>query len=355
MWKEFDRGDTKSVWEMEVFIQNHPRGHFMQMPHWAGVKSFWMWRGISVYRGDELAATVSVLIRRLALGMTLFYIPRGPVCDRNDPSIWQEIMEALQQTAKKYKAILLYTDPDELDSNEAFRGIMEHLGFRETSDDGFGNIQPQYVFRLDLQDRKAEDIFQAFTSKTRYNIGLSQRKGVHIREYAGSDAIPDFILEHFYALMQTTGERDHFGIRNQTYFRGLLDALQEDASILIAYLHGQPIAGAIEVFCGKKAWYLYGASSNEHRNAMPNYLLQWTMIQRAMDRGCNLYDFRGVPGNPAEDDPLYGLYRFKKGFSGTYTKFTGLFCYPFRPVCCMLLQMAMNLRKYGRRVTRKNG
>ena len=101
MWKEFDRRDTKSVWEMEAFIQNHPKGHFMQMPSWAGVKSFWMWRGISIYREDTLAATVSVLIRRLALGMTLFYIPRGPVCDRNDPSIWQEIMEALKQTAKK--------------------------------------------------------------------------------------------------------------------------------------------------------------------------------------------------------------------------------------------------------------
>ena len=345
MWKEFDRRDTKSVWEMEAFIQNHPKGHFMQMPNWAGVKSFWMWRGISIYREDELAATVSVLIRRLALGMTLFYIPRGPVCDRNDPSIWQEIMEALQQTARKYKAILLYTDPDELDSNEAFRGVMEHLGFLETSDDGFGNIQPQYVFRLDLADRNAEDIFQAFTSKTRYNIGLSQRKGVHIREYAGSDVIPDFIFDHFYALMQITGERDHFYIRNQAYFQGLLDALQDDARIFIAYLHGQPIAGAIEVFCGKKAWYLYGASSNEHRNAMPNYLLQWTMIQRAMDRGCDLYDFRGVPGNPSEDDPLYGLYRFKKGFNGELAEYAGEFSIVLNPFVDSMINTVQNLRK----------
>lgn len=355
MWKEFERRDTESVWEMEAFIRNHPKGHFMQMPNWAGVKSFWMWRGISIYRGDELTAVMSLLIRRLALGMTLFYMPRGPVCDRDDASLWEEIMEALQGMAKKYRAILLYTDPDELDSNEVFRGIMEHLGFRESADDGFGNIQPQYVFRLDLQERTAEEIFQAFTAKTRYNIGLSQRKGVQIREYAGSDVIPDFILDHFYALMQTTGERDHFYIRNQAYFRGLLEALQEDARILIAYLHGQPIAGAIEVFCGKKAWYLYGASSNEHRNAMPNYLLQWTMIQRAVECGCDLYDFRGVPGNPSEANPLYGLYRFKKGFGGTYTKFTGLFSYQFRPVYCSVFQIARKLRRSIRSDTRKSG
>lgn len=153
--------------------------------------------------------------------------------------------------------------------------------------------------------------------------------------------------------METTGQRDHFFIRGLPYFQGLLNALQDDSRILIAYLHGQPIAGSIEVFCGKKAWYLYGASANDYRNAMPNYLLQWTMIQRAMERGCEVYDFRGVPGNPSEDDPLYGLYRFKKGFSGTYTKFTGLFTYYFRPICGSLLKFAMNSRRRFRPQTRK--
>lgn len=345
MWKEFDKTNESAITEMEAFVRAHEKGHFTQMPYWGDVKTFWKWHGIAVYREDLLVATMGILIRTLPLGFTLFYVPRGPVCDRNDPSVWNELMEALKQVAKKHHALLVHTDPDELDANDDFRLLMQNLGFRETMDDGFGNIQPQYVFRLDLTTGTEEDIFKAFCAKTRYNIGLAQRKGVTVREYSGADRIPDFILENFYSLMETTGQRDHFYIRGLPYFRGLLSALRDDTRILMAYLHGQPIAGSIEVFCGKKAWYLYGASANEHRNVMPNYLLQWTMIQRAIERDCEVYDFRGVPGNPSENDPLYGLYRFKKGFSGTYTKFTGLFTYRFRPLCSRLVQLAMKLRK----------
>ena len=353
MWKIFDRADTDSVGEMEEFVRSHEKGHFTQMPSWGDVKTFWDWRGIGVFQQERLVAAMGVLIRPLPLGFSLLYAPRGPVCDRNDPLVWAELMDALKRLAKARRGLLLHIDPDEPDTNEAFRCLMGSLGFQETSDDGFGNIQPQYVFRLDLASKDKDEIFKAFSVKTRYNIGLAQRKGVSVRECSGAQEIPDRMLEHFYALMEITGQRDHFYIRGASYFRGLLTALGDDARIFVAYLQGKPIAGAIEVFCGQKAWYLYGASSNEHRNTMPNYLLQWTMIQRAMERGCRIYDFRGVPGNPSENDPLYGLYRFKKGYSGNYTKFTGLFTYRFRPMLCRLMEGAMKLRKMFRAKTRK--
>lgn len=353
MWKIFDKTDTEAIREMDCFVCSHSNSHFMQTSAWAQVKTFWDWRGIAVRQGDRIIATMLVLIRPLPLGFSLLYAPRGPVCDRNSQDVWNELMDALKRLARQEHALLIHVDPDETDSNEAFRSTMLQLGFTEKADDGFGNIQPQYVFRLPLNGRTQEDVFQAFCAKTRYNIGLSLRKGVTVREYSGADRIPEFILENFYALMQTTGERDHFYIRGLEYFRGLMNALQNDAKIYLAYLHGQPIAGAIEVFCGNKAWYLYGASANEHRNVMPNYLLQWIMIQEAMERGCDLYDFRGVPGNVSENDPLYGLYRFKKGFSGTYTKFTGLFTYNFRPLLCKVLQVGIKVRQATRSETRK--
>lgn len=353
MWKIFDKTDTADIRESDRFVCAHDNSHFMQTSAWTKVKTFWDWRGIAVWKGDRIVATMLVLIRPLPLGFTLLYAPRGPVCDRNSHEIWNELMEALKRLARQEHALLIHIDPDEADSNEAFRSMMLQLGFIEKADEGFGNIQPQYVFRLQLKGQTKEDIYQAFCAKTRYNIGLSLRKGVTVREYSGADRIPEFILENFYTLMQTTGERDHFYIRGLDYFKGLMNALQNDAKIYLAYLHGQPIAGAIEVFCGNKAWYLYGASSNEHRNVMPNYLLQWIMIQEAIERGCDLYDFRGVPGNPSTEDPLYGLYRFKKGFSGTYTKFTGLFTYKFMPLCSAIFEIAMKIHQRLRPKTRK--
>ena len=80
----------------------------------------------------------------------------------------------------------------------------------------------------------------------------------------------------------------------------------------MAEYRGRYIAGTLAFIQGDKAWYIYGASSNEHRNVMPNYLLQWTMIKWARENGCTLYDFRGF-GDLSEDNPCTELYRFKKG------------------------------------------
>lgn len=350
MWKTIGKENRQDKARMEQFVMEHGRGHFMQLPRWAEVKSFWDWRGILVYRDEKIAAAMSVLIRPLPLGFSLFYAPRGPVCDRNDRTLWEELMAALRHLARQHRAILLYLDPDEPDTNQNFRILMKQLRFREQTDAGFGNIQPQHVFRLGLNGKKEAEIFEAFSSKTRYNIRLAQRKGVTIREYCA--VIPENELHRFSDLMQTTGQRDHFQVRGTEYFRTLLNGLGDDARLLMAYHKDAPIAGAIEVFCGEKAWYLYGASSNDHRNLMPNYLLQWTMIRRAVERRCSLYDFRGIPGAVSEDHPLYGLYRFKKGFSGTYTTFTGLFVHSFLPMSGFAVEMFLKLRRWCRSLRR---
>ena len=353
MWILFDKSDAAAVAQLDAFVSSHPSGHFMQTGAWAAVKSFWEWRGLCVLRKHRVVASAGVLIRRLPLGFSLLYIPRGPVCDRNDPLIWYELMDGLRHLARQQRSILLHIDPAEPDENTAFRTLMGELGFTEKTDEGFGGIQPQYVFRLDLKGRSREDIFKGFSGKTRYNIGLSLRKGVVLQEYTGLDSIPDAVFRDFYTLMETTGARDGFFIRDLPYFQRLMYALKGNACLFVAYYQSRPIAGSIEIFCGGKAWYLYGASANEHRNLMPNYLLQWTMLQRAMDRGCEVYDFRGVPGVPSEGHPLYGLYRFKKGFGGTYTKFTGLFTYTFLPLHAKLLRLAADLRRRLRPRTRK--
>ncbi|WP_032122672.1 lipid II:glycine glycyltransferase FemX [Clostridium amazonitimonense] len=85
------------------------------------------------------------------------------------------------------------------------------------------------------------------------------------------------------------------------------------------------ISGAIYLYYGGKAWYLYGASDDLLRDAMPNFLMQYTMICHSIDLGCNLYDFRGVSGDLSPENPLYGLYKFKKGFNGKFVEFLGEF------------------------------
>lgn len=85
------------------------------------------------------------------------------------------------------------------------------------------------------------------------------------------------------------------------------------------------LSGSIYLYYGNKAWYLYGASENILRDTMPNFAMQWSMICDSIDLGCDMYDFRGVSGDLNPENPLYGLYKFKKGFNGNFVEFIGEF------------------------------
>ena len=84
----------------------------------------------------------------------------------------------------------------------------------------------------------------------------------------------------------------------------------------MAFHEGTPIAGTLAIWFGDKVWYLYGASSNHHRNLMPNYLLQWNMIQWALEKKCRIYDFRGVSGDLSEDNPCTAFTSLRRASMG---------------------------------------
>ena len=308
--------------EYEAFLRAHPKGHFLQSHEWAAVKSSWKWEGLLVR--DEQNAIIgglSVLIRRVpGTPYTLMYGARGPVCDPHDGATLAALTEGAKALAKKHNAYALRLDPDVPSGDGAFIAAMKGLGYRhQPGDKDFNGVQPCYVFRLDVKDKTEEDLLAAFHQKTRYNLRLSSRKGVTVR-LCGEELLPDFAR-----LMQETGSRDGFIVRSEEYFRTMLRALGDDARLYMAFLEDKPIAGTLAIHFGNKVWYLYGASSNEHRNVMPNYQLQWEMIRWALETRSEIYDFRGVSGDLTPENPLYGLYLFKKGFGGDLTEFCGEF------------------------------
>ena len=240
------------------------------------------------------------------------YVSRGPICDIHDEKVLKELTEGLRELAKQYKAFTLRMEPDIKSDDEEFKKIIKNLGFK-INDKGKNfsdGIQPRYVFRLDIKGKTEDEIFAAFHQKTRYNVRLAMKKGIEIREGTRED------LKDFHKIMMVTGKRDNFMIRPLSYFEKMYDCLApEHLKLMMAYYNGQPVSGIIDIIYGNKIWYLYGASSNEHRNLMPNYLLQWEMIKYSIEHGKDMYDFRGVTGIVDEKDPHYGLYRFKKGFN----------------------------------------
>lgn len=334
--------------EYEAFVQSHPKGHFMQSILWAKQKPQWTWAAIaSRDTQGVIRGTLAVLIRKVpGLPFTLMYGCRGPVCDPHDRDTLADLIDGARMLAKKYHAYSLKLDPDILSSDQEFLSIMQDLGFKLPSSDGknFEGIQPRYVFRQQIEGLSQDELMAQFHSKWRYNIRLAQRKGVEVR-IEGKEAVPVFSQ-----LMLETGVRDGFVVRGADYFSAMLDNLGDHARLYMAYYEGTPIAGTLAIAYGDKVWYLYGASSNEYRNLMPNYLLQWNMMCWALELGCRIYDFRGVSGDLSEDNPLYGLYRFKKGFGGDFTEFVGELDLVLRPFWNFAIHKGERAFRHARKV-----
>lgn len=306
--------------EFEAFVEGHPKGHFIQSRMWGDVKNNWDWVGI-ISRGSDGAVrgAMSILVRHLpVVPWTMMYAGRAPVCDVHDEETLRDLIDAAKKAAKKYHSYVLKMDPDVLSSDTEFADIMRRIGFDiQEESKNFEGVQPRYVFRLYLEGRGEDELLASFTQKTRYNIRLASRKGVTVK-ICGDEMVHDFSQ-----IMNETGVRDGFIVRGEDYFRKMLNVLGEHARLYMAFYEDKPIAGTLAVWYGDKVWYLYGASSNEYRNVMPNYLLQWEMIRWAVEKNARVYDFRGVSGDLSEDNPLYGLYRFKAGFNGDFTEFVG--------------------------------
>lgn len=294
----------------------------MQASNWGLVKTAWT-REIVVSRNKdgEIVGGIAVLIRKVpGLPYTLMYAPRGPVCDIHDKAVVTDLFAGVRALGVKYKAYMFKIDPDVLATDRDFMALMGSFGF-ELHGDGknFDSIQPRFVFRMNIEGKTEDEVLASFQSKTRYNIRVALKHNVEVKIMDKS------ALKEFVSIMKTTGSRDGFATRPIEYFEGLLDSFGEHARLYMAYHEGKPVAGTIAIQYGDKAWYLYGASSNEYRNIMPNYLLQWEMIRWAIETKCSIYDFRGVSGDLSPENPLYGLYRFKKGFNGDLVEFCGEF------------------------------
>ena len=372
-----------------------PNPHILQSWEWGQVKARFGWQPIpKVWRdqnGQVLAAALvlqrEIPIRGLAAHLRVLYIPKGPLLDWSNPALRSRILADLHSLARRLGAIFIKMDPDvplgigipgEPDSEE------DELGLSLVSDlraRGWRLSDEQIQFRntvvLDLSPDE-EQLLANMKQKTRYNVRLAGRKGVTIRVGTKDD------LGLLYQMYAETSIRDGFVIRDEGYYRsvwGTFIDLGEDQSFqgleghesdvspclhsspvaepILAEVDGQVVAGLLIFRFAGRAWYLYGMSREQHREKMPNYLLQWEAIRRARAAGCLRYDLWGAPDVFNQSDSMWGVYRFKEGLGGRVVRHIGAWDLPTNKILysvySQLLPRLLNLmRRRGAANTRQS-
>lgn len=349
--------------EWNRIVTSFSGAHVLQTWQWGLVKQRFGWEVLpKIWKEDgEIYAAALVLKRRIRLPFlgslgSVLYVPKGPLVKSwQNRSVVERVLGDLEAIAHEQKAILIKIDPDvEFARGDAGFDWVRRAGSLQDietkifdADDPligkkvvpllikrgwfFSREQVQFrnTVKLDLR-LSEEELLARMKQKTRYNIRLAERKGVKVREGGVAD------IPTLYRMYQETSRRDGFLIREEAYYATVWQIFQEAsrlpteqtggcmqvsppfiepfAKILIAEVEDEPLAGLVLLIFGDKAWYMYGMSTDRHREKMPNYLLHWRAIQFLHQIGVKEYDLWGAPDRFEESDPMYGVYRFKRGF-----------------------------------------
>jgi lipid II:glycine glycyltransferase (peptidoglycan interpeptide bridge formation enzyme) len=106
-----------------------------------------------------------------------------------------------------------------------------------------------------------------------------------------------------------------------------------------------PVASVIISFYKEKAIYLFGGSSDEHKNLMAPYLLQWEAINTAKKMACIKYDFFGIAPPNKPNHPWRGVTDFKKKFGGEEIETLGSWDLILQPFEYNLFKIAEKIRR----------
>ena len=387
--------------EYDQFVKEHELVNVLQSSAWEEVKSDWQHEKFGVYRGDKLLATASILIKTLPLGYRMFYIPRGPVLDYKDAKLLNFVLQSIKSYARSKRAIFVIFDPSiclsqssikhektEYPENMAIIENLQRMGVRWSGKtDGMGDtIHPRIQAKI-YKENFAED---KLCKSTKQAIRSSRNKGVEI-QIGGYE-----LLESFSFLMKKTEKRKDIHLRNEAYYKKLLDNFKDKAYITLAtldiakrlreleeqlaknlaleesftestrtskveaqrrkkerlveeraflqrYLNEEkaniPLAATLSLEFGNTSVNLYAGMDDAFKRYNAPILTWYETARYAFERGMVWQNLGGV-----ENSLNGGLYHFKEKFNPTIEEYLGEFTMPTHPLYS-LLRIALDFRK----------
>ena len=387
--------------EYDQFVKEHELVNVLQSSAWEEVKSDWQHEKFGAYRGDKLLATASILIKTLPLGYRMFYIPRGPVLDYKDAELLNFVLQSIKSYARSKRAIFVIFDPSiclsqssikhekiEYSENMAIIENLQRMGVRWSGKtDGMGDtIQPRIQAKV-YKENFTED---KLCKSTKQAIRSARNKGVEIQ--IGRDEL----LESFSFLMKKTEKRKDIHLRNEAYYKKLLDNFKDKAYITLAtldiakrlrelekqlaknlaleeaftestrtskveaqkkekerlveerdflqrYLNEEksniPLAATLSLEFGNTSVNLYAGMDDAFKRYNAPILTWYETARYAFERGMVWQNLGGV-----ENSLNGGLYHFKEKFNPTIEEYLGEFTMPTHPLYS-LLRIALDFRK----------
>jgi lipid II:glycine glycyltransferase (peptidoglycan interpeptide bridge formation enzyme) len=314
------------------FLAQTPSGHHVQTSLWAQVKAVMGWRParLVISRDGEIVAGAQILMRPIPILGAVGYVSKGPLLASPDPALTTLVVTQLQRLAKARRIQHLSVQPPGED-NRVVQELVDK-GFQPSST----NVAPRATSLLDLS-KDLETIMADMNRGTRYNIRLSGRKGITVREGSRHD------LDSYYQMLAETGKRQNFTPYPKRYFTAMWRHLYPRGylKLFIAEFEGDPVAGQLAVAFGDVVINKLSVWSGREGKRRPNEAIQWACIEWASSEGYRYYDFEGIElkaakallqGESLPDSLKQTVTSYKLGFGGEAVLYASPYAYLYNPL-----------------------
>ncbi len=270
-------------------------------------------------------------------GRGYWYAPYGPVCIENID--YAGVIYAIRSAFAARGDVFFRCDFFPVLASH--QGTVPHFATRFLND---GSVQPRSEWILPLLENEAS-LIAGMHQKARYSIQYAQRKGVQVLVVSRDLSA---YVDVFCALMRETAKRDHFVPHLDVYYRALFAEIEgtDHGFLVIASYAGAVISAALVLGYGKLATYVFGASSDLHRNVSAPALVQWQAILEAKRRGYEAYSFGGVSSERFPMKTWNGITTFKRRFGGRGVDHSPVVDIVFRPGWYLLYLVRKWARRY---------
>lgn len=376
--------------QFRKFLIASPLKTFLQTPEIGKLRKSngWTTYYVGIKKNNKIIAATMLLSKPEFKNRLEFYAPRGFLLDYHDKKVLEFFTKEIKKFIHEHNGYILRIDPyivkqerdingDIVDNGENNLDVIEYLkklGFREKKNPE----QVQWMFVLDLENKSEETILKEMKQNTRNLIKKAQKTGVKIRELKYEE------LEEFKKITDTTSKRIGFNDKPLSYYQDMYKLLCDNNEIkyMIAELdlneyklqlekeivdmkekletstkegrkktlkinlesnqkkleeanklineYGDKItlSGGMFICNCDEVIYLFSGNYIEFMPFNGQYLIQWEMISYAIKNGFKKYNFYGISGNFDRSSSEYGVYEFKKGFSGYVVELIGEFELP---------------------------
>lgn len=311
--------------------------HIIQSWEWGDFRKK---SGLDVVRlghfdGDKMTLAYQLTFHKVPIfAKTIGYLPKGPMVN-------SKMAEALFDLGKRKNAAFIKLEPNvvlgekKFDTDAEMRKIDKRIAPAKKS------LFTKYNFLLDLTQSE-DKIMAAMHPKTRYNIGVAQKKGVEVYESTKDEDFEIYLKLYF----ETTKRQKYFG-HTPAYHKLLWKTLAPAgmARLLIAKYQGKPLVAWMLFIFGETLYYPYGGSSTENREVMASNLVAFEAITLGKKMGLRTFDMWGALGPDAgSGDPWFGFHRFKAGYGPKLVEYLGTYDLVIAPALYNSLNVADRLR-----------